>query len=156
LLTSVDDEAKAAFREALDAHTVGMYRCVCRLLFPEIERVARLEIYDGRVGKRMTSQHDLRKLAGRLTPGALEPIGFLNLNLFKKLQGHLYDDIKTEEHRVRCEADAVPNRHAALHGFVVYATMQNSLNTIFMTDYILQIIDYYKRRAEVELATESH
>ena len=38
----IDAEAKAAFDEALDAHEAGLYRCVCRVLFPEIERVVRL------------------------------------------------------------------------------------------------------------------
>ena len=35
----IDDEAKETFREALSAHEAGLYRCVCRVLFPEIERV---------------------------------------------------------------------------------------------------------------------
>ena len=30
----IDDEARATFREALAAHEAGLYRCVCRVLFP--------------------------------------------------------------------------------------------------------------------------
>jgi hypothetical protein len=40
----VDDEAKASLVEALEAHQHGHYRAVCRLLLPEIERVARVEL----------------------------------------------------------------------------------------------------------------
>lgn len=32
----VDDEAKETFQEALEAHEAGLYRCVCRVLFPEV------------------------------------------------------------------------------------------------------------------------
>ena len=35
----IDDEAKATFREALDAHEAGFYRSVSRVLFPEFERM---------------------------------------------------------------------------------------------------------------------
>ena len=46
---AVDDEAKVTLREALDAHQYGLFRCVCRVLPPEIERVIRedwLAIHD--------------------------------------------------------------------------------------------------------------
>ena len=59
----LDDEAKATFREALDAHESGLYRCVCRLLPPELERIARIELHDGKTTK-ISSQPILRKLAG--------------------------------------------------------------------------------------------
>lgn len=41
----IDAEAKATLCEALDAHEAGLYRCVCRVLFPEIERLLRTEIF---------------------------------------------------------------------------------------------------------------
>ena len=44
------------------------------------------------------------------------------------------------------EADAVPNRHAAVHGLVVYRSFKNSLNTLFMTDYVFQIVNAVKKR----------
>ena len=37
----IDEEARETFREALSAHEAGFYRCVCRVLFPEIERMIR-------------------------------------------------------------------------------------------------------------------
>ncbi len=44
----------------------------------------------------------------------------------------------------RFAQDPVPNRHAAVHGLVSYSSMQNSLNTIFMADYIFQVISFLK------------
>ena len=38
----ISTESKATFLEALAAHDVGHYRCVCRVLFPEIDREFRI------------------------------------------------------------------------------------------------------------------
>jgi hypothetical protein len=46
----LDPEAKATLAEALAAHKHGFYRSVCRLLLPEIERVARVELLGNDVG----------------------------------------------------------------------------------------------------------
>lgn len=139
----IDEEAKATFCEALDAHEAGFYRSVCRLLFPEIERVARRELHDDRMS-RITSQKTLRSLAGRLPISAMEPGGFLGLNLFDRLSNHVYEDASDEEARQRLVGNPIPNRHAALHGLVVYSTRQNSLNVIFIADYVFELISVLK------------
>ena len=139
----IDDEAKATFREALDAHEAGLHRSVCRLLLPEIERVARIELHGDRL-EHMTNQRLLRELTGRLTPGEIEPRGYYGLILFRHLTEHLYEPVKTEADRQRFAQDPVPNRHAAVHGLVTYSSPLNSLNTIFMADYVFQVISYLK------------
>lgn len=138
-----DDEAKDTFREALIAHETGLYRSVCRVLLPEIERVARIELHGGSLGH-ITSQPLLRQLAGSLSPASVEPKGLYGLNLFRRLTEHLYATIRTEPDQQRFAQDPVPNRHAAVHGLVIYSSMQNSLNTIFMADYIFQVISFLK------------
>ena len=57
----IDSEAKATLREALDAHEAGLYRCVCRVLFPEIERVFRTELFNGKIGH-ITYEEFIKKL----------------------------------------------------------------------------------------------
>ena len=86
----IDDEAKATFGEALDAHEAGFYRSVSRLLFPEFERLFRAALYDGRAG--IISYH---KFVNELAEGVdLELGGFLiaglqDMVLFKYLtEGH--------------------------------------------------------------------
>ena len=143
----LDDEAKETFREALTAHGAGLYRSVCRLVFPEIERVVRKELHGDRM-ERITSQRALRKVAGGLRMPPEEIGGFLRLNLFERLSNHLYADAYDEDDRQRLARDPVPNRHAAVHGLVVYSTMQNSLNTIFMMEYIFLVISLLKVREE--------
>ncbi len=139
----LDEEAKETFGEALTAHEAGLYRSVCRLLFPEIERVARKELHCDKM-ERITSQHVLRKVAGCIPISAMEPGGFLGLNLFDRLSNHLYETAYDEDARQRLARDPVPNRHAVVHGLVVYSSMQNSLNAIFMTDYIFLVISLLK------------
>jgi hypothetical protein len=142
----VDAEAKATFREALDAHEAGLYRCVCRVLLPAVERVARIELH-GNSLQRITDQRKLRELAGNLTLREIEPQGFYGTYLFRRLIKHLYEHVEDEADRKRFAQDPVPNRHAALHGLVIYSSMQNSLNTIFMADYVFQVISALKRSA---------
>lgn len=45
--SEIDDEAKSAFAEAVGAHGDNYFRCAPRLLYPEIERVSRVELHDG-------------------------------------------------------------------------------------------------------------
>ena len=47
---TISSEAKAAFKEALDAHEAGLYRCVSRVLFPEIDRMFRTEMFENKIG----------------------------------------------------------------------------------------------------------
>ncbi len=150
----IDDEAKATFREALTAHETGLYRSVCRVLLPEIERVARIELHGDKL-ERITSQPLLRELAGYLSLASIEPKGLYCLNLFRHLTGHLYENINTEADRQRFAQDPVPNRHAAAHGLVSYSSMQNSLNTVFMADYIFQVISFLKNPSSASRSTES-
>jgi len=148
-----DEEAEATFREALDAHEFGLYRCVCRVLFPEIERVIRVATFGHRRG---TQKYDamLERLVNDKTLDDFLPGNWLDLASF----GHLTKTIEKQSdsavddgvfglftyvsdsdlHRVK--ADPVPNRHAALHGYVEYATHQNSLNTIFIAEYVFRVI----------------
>ena len=125
----IDDEATETYREALLAHAAGYYRCVCRVLFPEIERMIGL----GRV-----RQEEIGKLTGTgtLADFALrERFGYV---LFGRLVNHAYEQVKAD--RKRFERDPVPNRQAALHGLVPYSTHKHSMNMLILTDYIFQIL----------------
>ena len=166
---NLDAEAKTTFREALDAHKAGLYRCVCRVLFPEIERIIRTDILDNRIGS--ISSKDMVE---GLVDGESEPThnrhiedflgnGFYELVLFEHLTEVLRKDASSEDNksihglytRVTRESlgqvkrDHVPNRHAAMHGLVVYASQQNSLNMIFMADYVFQVVSSLKTAEKV-------
>ena len=149
----IDDEAKATFEEALQAHEAGLYRSVVRTLFPEIERVARTELLDGTLGP-IASLGLVRRAAGqRLAFSELEPVGggpvFAQ---FGRMSRHLYDVVRTTDDVIRMSCDPVPNRHAALHGLVTYRSFQNSLNALMMAEFMFQVVTALKadiaRRSE--------
>ena len=123
----VDAEARATFLEALSAHEAELYRCVCRVLFPEIERMIGAGLRSKRLLEELTGTGDLADYAFR------EPFGYV---LFGRLVKHVYVSGK----RKRFEQDPVPNRQAAVHGLASYSTHKHSMNMLILTDYIFQIL----------------
>lgn len=138
---NVDDEAKATFYEALDAHGHGLYRTTARTLFPEIERLARSNTGDGGNLTNIASLIDIRKAAGNLGLGELgPPEGGPVLAHFVRMSHHLYEHVRTPEAVVSLTSDPVPNRHATVHGLVSYKTMQSSFNSLIMTEFMYRVI----------------
>ena len=133
----IDDEARDSFREAFSAHEHENYRCVCRVLFPEIERMIRLNLFND-VGRIQTSEM-LGKLIGERPLEDFISQEAFSLVLFGRLARHLYEQVNDEE-RNKFEQNFVPNRHAAMHGLASYSTHKHSMNMIIMTDYIFQIL----------------
>jgi hypothetical protein len=143
----VDEDAKATLSEALDAHGHGLYRATARLLFPEIERIARAELLNGRLGG-IASLKEVREAVGQLGLSELGPQGggpvFAQ---FARMAHHLYETASTPERVAELASDPVPNRHAAMHGLVTYRTMQSSLNALIMTEFMYQVIPVVKGSA---------
>lgn len=136
---AIDDEAKATFRDALAAHEIGLYRCVPRTLFPEIERVSRAELHDGAMDK-IASQPKLQEAMGNLCPSDLARDGISGLRLYRKLVEHLYASMPTPERVAAIAAEPVPNRHAAVHGYVPYNTARHSVNALIIAEYLFHAI----------------
>lgn len=134
---NISEESKATFREALSAHRLGHYRCVCRVLFPEIDREFRIHFFNDAAGsissKRMLERLTTRGLLENFLPR--EAYGWM---LLDRLVHHLYEPVD-DDNRARYERDYVPNRHASIHGLVRYATFKHSINMIIMADYIFQV-----------------
>ncbi|MER8371749.1 hypothetical protein [Mesorhizobium sp. M1406] len=137
-LHEVDGEARKTFSEALDAHSAGYYRSVVRLLFPEIERVIRVE-FEGAGIK------EFRQAVDRLPAGYMLQNPTSTDRLYRTLAAHLYDHVNSDN----CQAFAsnpIPNRHAAMHGRVTYTTAQNSINTLIMADFVFDLVSIFKRQ----------
>jgi hypothetical protein len=141
----VDREAKAALAEALAVHGNGHYRSVCRLLLPEIERVARVELLGNDAGT-LKVDKVIGGAALDLSISQTNPPGLYALGLYERLTEHLYVHVGIDN-RGKFELDPIPNRHAAIHGLIVYNSFWHSLNSIFMTDYAFQVVSAVKRMA---------
>lgn len=139
---NLDEQVWNTFHEALKCHRAGYYRATVRLLFPEIERVASVELYGGK-RKGIASLPEFADKVGRLPLGKLPDVQAA-LNLFKKLEGHMYMSVWDDATLLQVAADPVPNRHAAIHGFVDYKTMQHSINALIMADFIFQLFGSLK------------
>lgn len=150
----IDGEAREAFEEAIACHRTGLHRAAVRTLFPELERVYR-SAFEVATGKNAASLEDLRKVLEDQPADLM--LGFhRTLELWRVLEEHLYTRVKTDLDLARCQADTVPNRHAALHGLVVYARPEHSLNMLFMADFIFYLIHRLKAiAAEVDGPVEA-
>lgn len=137
----VDEEAIATFHEALIAHGAGLYRVAPRLLFPEVERVARAELL-GAKPKKTKVGDALREAVGIMTPRMLEPAGSWSLHMVRQLDDHFYAFVGDEV--ARFAALDVPNRHASVHGLVSYASPKSSLNALIFADFALKIVSVVK------------
>ena len=127
----IDDEARATFREALIAHESGLYRCICRLLFPEIERI---------IGAGHRSGPMIEKLLASGEPTELDFRELFDWVMLERIRKHAYEQVWTEGERERFERDPVPNRHAAMHGRVAYSTHKHSMNMLILTDYVFRVL----------------
>ncbi len=135
----IDEDARGAFHEALASHEAGHYRAVTRMLFPEVERLYRVHLMDGTL-KGLTGLRDLRDIVPKLPIGVFA--GFENsiMSLVTKLLDHLYARVETIEELEAIRPDPVPNRHAAIHGIVVYKTLENSINCLIMVEFLFALI----------------
>ncbi len=134
----ISGETKATFLEALSAHDVGHYRCVCRVLFPEIDREFRIHFFEDAAGS-ISSKRMLERFENRTTLRDVLPREAYGWILFDRLVHHLYEPVH-DSNRAKYEEDYVPNRHASTHGLVPYSTFKHSMNMIIMADYIFQIL----------------
>ena len=138
----VDEEARATLREALKAHEYGLYRCVCRVLLPEIERVIRedwLGIQEVNALKQrcIEEEVDSHYLDDFILDG---PADFV-------LLGHFLESLFVwVKNREQVQQQFTANRHAATHGWMSYSSMQYSLNTILCADYIFRMLTSFKNK----------
>ena len=134
----IDKESKQTFLEALSAHDAEHYRCVCRTLFPEIERAIRISFFNNKTG-----HIGSKELISKVTDDKYLELFIADdpfcLVLFDRFIKHFYERVE-DTNRKELETNPVPNRHAALHGLIPYSEYKHSMNVIILTDYIFSIL----------------
>ena len=141
---SVDRDVKEALRQALVAHGSGLYQLVPPSLFTAIERAVRVSLYNDDVGN-IPLKNRLVDLVGNLPISDLSD-GVLAFVGFSQLSHHLYENIHTDDARERFWDAPIPNRHATIHGLVIYSSEKSSLNAIFVAMYVFQVLTALKLR----------
>lgn len=148
----IDDEAKSLFREALSVHRRGHYRSAIRTLFPEMERLVRLELPPVKKGG---PDKTLRAAAGDLGVSEIEPGGWYVMPLFEKLEAELYAQVRTDDEVAAAATFSVPARHGTTHGRVVYSGLRLSINALIMADFVFQVISVTKQNRAAAMQAQA-
>ena len=141
----IEQEAKSALREALVAHDQKLYRCVCRLLPTEIERLVRHQKNLDQWEKIKTAdiQNEMFKDITKEDLFTLNPHG---VEYFIYAAGYFYAPVSPQNlQKFKNLYQNIPNRHASLHGNITYSTFKNSVNMILLT-YATFTFFHEKRR----------
>jgi hypothetical protein len=136
-------DAERAMKTAVDMHASGHFRAIAPMLFADIERVTRAELDPTRMAVLTLARMDEARIS-KLYPADFDLGGWEAVTLFETVFSHAYNYINTEAERQVFADDPIPNRHAAIHGLVVYDGEQSSLNMIFLADYCFRLIRLMK------------
>ena len=146
----IDRDSKEIMNQALSAHEHGLYRLVPRAMMTEIERTGKVQLHEKLVG----SKFDSKKIIGEVDD---LPLSFfddltsatIQYEIFEK---HLYKHLINENDLSPFAENAIPNRHATVHGLVPYASNKSSLNSIFLADFVFLMITQRKKEKITEAA----
>ena len=138
----IDEDSREVMKQALEAHERQLYRLVPRALLTEIEAVIRRQLRGNKVGS-----FDMKPEIAKLAEAPISSGRNLSSDLmeYEALEEHLYVNINDEAERKQFADNDIPNRHAAVHGLVPYSSEKSSLNSIFLSDFVLHRITELKR-----------
>lgn len=140
----VDLDSKEIMIQALQAHEGGLYRLVARSLLTEIERAIRVQLREKLVERGLNIKETILNEVDDLPSSAFHNLTS-GIMQYDTVANHLYEHIDDENDRSQFEENPIPNRHAAVHGFVPYSSEKSSLNSIFITDFVFLMITQVKK-----------
>ncbi len=146
----VDRDSKETMKQALKAHELDLYRLVPRAMMAEIERAARVQLREELVG-RPNIKETILSGVDDLPISSFYDLTSVMIQ-YDTLEKHVYEQIGNENDRSQFADSPIPNRHAAIHGLVPYSSEKISLNSIFLADFVFQMITEIKREKIAEVA----
>lgn len=143
----LDDAHRETVRQALAAHKAGLYRCVPRTLFGEIEMAAHAALDDIELPRKITAQlRPVWALLNDLCISQLQVDGTTGIGYFLA-ETAIYADTRAGGADSR-----LPNRHDQVHGFSRrHASERDSANTLLLADMMFRLLATLKAEAD-ELA----
>ena len=145
---TVDNEAIETLREALEVHRSGHYRASSRTLMPEIERVVREKLLNKK-GIYVLRHRDIGPNSFIMPAGQFFTGDSGDRIVANRIESDLFRHVDTIQD---VQGQPTPNRHAMLHAWVPYSSVQNSLNTIILADYIFRLVTAQKSHDEDDAA----
>ena len=147
----VDQDSKETMDPALSAHEHGFYRLVPRAMVIEIERAARVQLHNRIVDRGLNIKEKILNGVDYLPLSSFEDLT-ADMIQYETLENDLYEQIWDENDRSQFTESPIPNRYAAVHGLVPYASEKSSLNSIFLADFVFRMITQIKRERITEAA----
>lgn len=131
---SLDELSKSAFCTALTLHGENKYDIVPRILFPEIERVMRIKLFNNSQDRisstdmidKFGKKYSLREVTRR------SPIA--HHILFGELIHWVF---ASQQARGAAKTHCVPNRHEVIHGLDITLTFKDSVNMLLFSFFII-------------------
>jgi len=147
----LDDGHRETVRQALAAHDAGLYRCVPRTLFGEIEMAAHAALDGIELPGKITAQlRPVWVLLDELSISQLQIGGTTGIGYFLAKE-KVYADTRAGGADGR-----LPNRHDQVHGFSRrHASERDSANTLLLADMMFRLLAILRVEAD-ELAGLSH
>ena len=144
-LNAPDKESLEVVVEALNAHEQGLYRCVCSVLFPTIERAMRITASpDSQDHVQYWGNNKIKDFVGRVRsgyPGRWFDVVYNSLK--ESPSSGIYGRMQEDKDLLHYENTFVPNRHAVAHAYRSYDQCEHSLNMIFLVDFMFHFISFY-------------
>ena len=149
--SDIDAGRKETIQEAFKALEYGLYRLPVRALLPDMERII-LEDWLGtpRGAVKTLNQKQLHDALNDLTYADVVSNALYDHRLFGKFSSVLYEYVS---HPSTFQGEDIPNRHAALHGWVNYGTKGFCFNTLVLYEYIVHLTPVFKNAAQVQCKT---
>lgn len=131
---TLSEEIMATFSEAIQGHKQGLFRLTCRALLPDVEKVI-YECWLDKSGIGSVKEQELENTIGDMPARFFTLPYWSDWVLLNLLIRHLFSNGSNIK---EFSQNPLPNRHAALHGWLDYPSRKHSFNMIVFADFIFR------------------
>ena len=149
---TLSEDKKATFSEAIQVHKQGIFRLTCRALLPDVERVIYEDWLD-KSGIGSVKARELENTIGEMPLRIFIQDHWSDWVLLNVLKSHLYSNGSNIKDFPQVP---LPNRHAALHGWLNYPSQKHSFNMIVFADFIFRQGTFFNKIGREKQSNTTH
>lgn len=135
----LDEIGTQEIKQALELHENGYYRSVPLSIFPSLESLARKHLEQKDIAT-VTSMKSAREAVYGKYVSDLNEFDH-GMFLFQTFDEHVFENLNDIKKLEKFKKTDIPNRHAALHGYIAYNSFRASMNTLILADFTLFMIN---------------